>query len=137
MLDICQPKTVLQWQKVTQYLPSNIVSFCRRYLIVSLPSNSNLSRWKKISNETCTLCENVTQTQRHVICHAVLKCLKTEDTPGDITLSGGEGGGRGTLNVEVIGMLVGNFLGKPLTLNRPGFLLIGMAGGGQILLPPL
>ena len=47
ILDICQPKTILQWQKVTQHLPSNIFSFCRRYLIVSLPTNSNLSRWKK------------------------------------------------------------------------------------------
>ena len=67
ILDICQPKTILQWQKVTQHLPSNIFIFCRRYLIVSLPTNSNLSRWKKISSETCTLCENVKQTQRHVI----------------------------------------------------------------------
>ena len=68
ILDICQPKTILQCQKVTQHLPSNIFSFCRRCLIVSLPTtNSNLSRWKTISNETCTLCENVKQTQRHVI----------------------------------------------------------------------
>ena len=67
ILDICQPKAILQWQKVTQHLPSNIFSFCRRYFIVSLPTDSNLSRWKKISNETCTLCENVKQTQWHVI----------------------------------------------------------------------
>ena len=67
ILDICQPKTILQWQNVTQNLPSNIFSFCRRYPIVSLPTNSNLSRWEKISNETCTLCENVKQTQRHII----------------------------------------------------------------------
>ena len=36
ILDICQPKTILQWQKVIQHLPSNIFSFCSRYLIVEL-----------------------------------------------------------------------------------------------------
>ena len=47
ILDICQTKTILQWKKATQHLPSNIFSFCRRYLIVSLPTNSKLFRWKK------------------------------------------------------------------------------------------
>ena len=67
ILDICQPKTILNWQKVAQHVPSKVFSFCRKYLMVSLPTIFNLFRWKKISNESCTLCENAKQTQRHVI----------------------------------------------------------------------
>ena len=65
--DICQPKTILQWQKVTQHLPPNIFSFCRRYLSYRFQQIPSYSDGKKISNESCTLCENVKQTQRHVI----------------------------------------------------------------------
>ena len=71
ILDICQPKIILQWQRVTQHLASNIFSFCRRYLIVSLPTNSNLSRWKK-------------NQQRNL--HAVREC-ETNSTACHIMLS--------------------------------------------------
>ena len=56
---------ITNWKKVTNKLQANIFRFCRLHLVVSLPNNSNLHRWKISNNGLCSLC-NKLQMQFHV-----------------------------------------------------------------------
>ena len=52
----------VSWQKVFDRKPVNIFSFCRRALILALPTGSNLKKWSTIADSTCPLCKEKLQT---------------------------------------------------------------------------
>jgi len=58
---------IKSWQKVIHRLPNNIFSFCRRYLILALPTKANLKTWNIINDNTCILCNKKPETQHHII----------------------------------------------------------------------
>ena len=62
----CPVKMITIWQCLVRNLPSNIFQFCRRALILSLPNNSNLLRWKITVSGNCGMC-NKLQTQLHTL----------------------------------------------------------------------
>ena len=48
-------------------MPSNIFSFCRRALILALPTGVNLKTWNISKNRTCPICKVKPQTQHHIL----------------------------------------------------------------------
>ena len=56
------------WQKIIKNLPDNIFNFCRRYLILALPTKANLFTWNLIVDNKCIHCKK-TETLHHVIAH--------------------------------------------------------------------
>ena len=58
--------TIRNWNLLIKCLLSNIFNFCRKALIFSLNSNSNLARWKIRNSPNCDLCGK-TQTQIHAL----------------------------------------------------------------------
>ena len=75
----CPVKIITIWQCLVRNLPSNIFQFCRRALILSLPNNSNLLRWKITVSGNCGMC-NKLQTQLHTLsnCSSQLDRFKWE-----------------------------------------------------------
>ena len=55
-----------KWQKTAGNLPNNIYNFIRRSLVISLPTNSNMNRCNKHTDDKCSLCSQQ-QTQPHVL----------------------------------------------------------------------
>ena len=66
-------KIICLWQRLLKKFPQNIYNFCRRALILSLPNNYNLYRWKCIESPNCPHCTGY-QTQLHVLSYCRL-CL--------------------------------------------------------------
>jgi hypothetical protein len=64
--NLCTGKVINQWHEITEEMTSNIFKFARKALIFSLPTNTNLKRWKKTITDDCLLC-NRKQTQLHVL----------------------------------------------------------------------
>ena len=58
---------IFSWQKIVDKMPSNIFSFCRRAIILALPTKANLKSWNLSTTNTCTLCNQNPQTQFHVL----------------------------------------------------------------------
>ena len=54
---------ILSWQHIVDRMPPNIFSFCRRALILALPTKANLKTWNILNNNVCSLCEKPTQAQ--------------------------------------------------------------------------
>ena len=48
-------------------MPSNIFTFCRRALILALPTKVNLKTWNILNSNVCLLCEKHPQTQHHIL----------------------------------------------------------------------
>ena len=44
-----------------------IYNFCRKYLILALPTKANLKTWNIIENSTCDLCKQKSETQHHIV----------------------------------------------------------------------
>jgi hypothetical protein len=65
LTDTCYKKMIKVWHEIVTRMPSNIVCFARRALILSLGNNSNLKRWNIRDSANCELC-NKLQTQLHV-----------------------------------------------------------------------
>ena len=63
---LCTGKVITQWNEIAEQMTANTYKFARKILIFSLPINTNLKRWNKISNDRCLLC-NGRQTQLHVL----------------------------------------------------------------------
>ena len=65
---------IKDWQLVSSSLPKNIFAFCRRGLILALPTNVNMCLWKMANSNLCQLCHQ-TQTQLHTVsmCNVALK----------------------------------------------------------------
>ena len=47
---------IKDWQLVSSSLPKNIFEFCRRGLILALPTNVNMCLWKMANSNLCQLC---------------------------------------------------------------------------------
>ena len=58
---------LLLWHKVSLRLPNNIYNFCRRFLVLILPTKGNLKTWNIIENSTCDLCKRKSETQHHIV----------------------------------------------------------------------
>ena len=58
---------IINWQIVCDTLPQNIYSFCRRGLILALPTNANLHTWGQVNNKSCKLCSDKPATQHHIL----------------------------------------------------------------------
>ena len=56
----------LSWKSLLA-LPSPLLSFCIQATYETLPSSSNLHRWKLIEEPKCVLCNNPTSTVSHVL----------------------------------------------------------------------
>ena len=65
LTETCYKKTIKAWHEIVSRMPSNIVCFARRALILNLGNNSNLKRWNIRDSANCDLC-NKLQTQLHV-----------------------------------------------------------------------
>ena len=63
--DSCYKKSFELWYGVVSRMPSNIICFARKALILSLGNNSNLKRWNIRDSAGCDLCQKL-QTQLHV-----------------------------------------------------------------------
>lgn len=74
LINSCTGVAILNWQKMINYMCSNIFNFSRRALILSLSNASNTYRWKITPSPNCRLCSKL-QTQLHVFsyCKAALK----------------------------------------------------------------
>mgnify|MGYP001794852232 FL=1 len=62
----------VRWQNISSKLPKNIFSFCRRGLILALPTNSNLKTWNTIPSNTCSLCKEKSETQHHILNNCIV-----------------------------------------------------------------
>ena len=73
--DFLPTQRITSWQKVVDKMPANIFSFCRRALILALPTYANLKTWNIIPENICTQCKVKPQTQHHVLnnCEATVK----------------------------------------------------------------
>mgnify|MGYP001793917946 CR=1 FL=1 len=58
---------ITSWQDVIKRLPESIYSFCRRYLILALPTKANLKIWNCSETNICSLCENKAETLHHIV----------------------------------------------------------------------
>ena len=56
---------IKDWQLVSFSLPKNIFTFCRRGLILALPTNVNMCLWKMANSNLCQLCHQA-QTLLHI-----------------------------------------------------------------------
>ena len=52
---------------MTKVLPVSIFNFCRRYLVLSLPTKANLSIWNQIKANVCSLCNEKAETLHHTV----------------------------------------------------------------------
>ena len=52
----CTGKVITQWNEIAEQITGNTNKFAKEVLIFSLPINTNLKRWYKISNDKCLLC---------------------------------------------------------------------------------
>ena len=61
------------WSSTVTKLPENLFAFAMAASVDSLPHNSNLCRWRKLSSDLCTICFKVgihcKQTLAHVLSH--------------------------------------------------------------------
>ena len=48
-------------------LPESIFNFCRRYLILALPTKRNLKTWNMSPSDMCSLCEEKPETLHHIV----------------------------------------------------------------------
>ena len=68
------------WSSTVTKLPENLFVFAMAASVDSLPHNSNLCRWRKLSSALCTICckigSHCKQTLAHVLshCQATLQC---------------------------------------------------------------
>ena len=67
IISVCCSKIIATWQSLTQRLPNNIVCFIRKALILSLPTRSNLHRWKIVDTNMCNMCHKGPETQLHIL----------------------------------------------------------------------
>ena len=74
---------LVQWQKVTSSIPSNIVNFVRRYVIYSLSNGTNLQKWKKKQHQTV----NFVKIKRLSYIYLITAQAPLNDMNGDTTLS--------------------------------------------------
>ena len=65
IMDCCYKMLIKLWHDIVCRMPSNIICFARRSLILSLGNNSNLRRWNIRDSAGCDLCQKM-QTQLHV-----------------------------------------------------------------------
>ena len=63
--DCCYKMLIKLWHDIVCRMPSNIICFARRSLILSLGNNSNLRCWNIRDSAGCDLCQKM-QTQLHV-----------------------------------------------------------------------
>ena len=65
---------ITSWQKTVSNMPNNIFSFCRRALILALPTKANLKIWNISDDNICPLCNVKSQTQHHILnnCNAAV-----------------------------------------------------------------
>ena len=63
-------KVIIQWNERAEQMTANTYEFATKALIFSLPINTNLKLWNKISSDKCLLC-NGRQTQFHVLNNCV------------------------------------------------------------------
>ena len=55
------------WHKGSLKLLNNIYSFCRKCLILALPTKANLRTWNIIESSTYDLCKQKSETQHHIV----------------------------------------------------------------------
>ena len=61
-------KYIQEWSNVIWALPECIFQFSRKSLLQLLPTASNLHRWKRTNNPSCSLCnKEIRQTNKHVL----------------------------------------------------------------------
>lgn len=58
---------ITSWQHVVDRMPTNIFNFCRRAIILALPTKANLKSWNLANTNICSLCNQKTQTQHHIL----------------------------------------------------------------------
>jgi hypothetical protein len=66
VIDNIKSSQIPSWSKEVNKLPSLLFYFTVKGMLQQLPSKSNLLRWGKSANSTCTLCLGV-QTNKHVL----------------------------------------------------------------------
>ena len=60
-------KNITLWSSIIDLLPPPQFIFARKALIQCLPTASNLVRWKRLADPTCSLCSSKVQTNKHVL----------------------------------------------------------------------
>jgi hypothetical protein len=66
VVETVSPKSINQWSKTLDSVPTCIFNFARKALQSQLPTNANLVRWKRAINPNCPLCDKP-QTNKHVL----------------------------------------------------------------------
>ena len=68
---------LINWRKFCDDLPQNIYGFIRKAIILTVPNNTNLLRWKKVDYTFCTFCKMNNQAQLHMLgnCPAAVRSV--------------------------------------------------------------
>ena len=74
MRKIMNEKNASKWSQAVMSQPDRVLRFAINASLVTLPTNANLRKWKKILNSCCPLCQKTDLTLMHVlnICTAAL-----------------------------------------------------------------
>ena len=67
IIEYLPAQRIISWQKVVDRMPANIFSFCRRALILALPTKVNLKTWNILDDNLCSLCRVKCETQHHIL----------------------------------------------------------------------
>ena len=58
---------ISRWTKVLDELVTPLYNFARKAIIQQLPTAANLVRWGRSQDPLCSLCQNFSQTNKHVL----------------------------------------------------------------------
>ena len=58
---------ISSWQKLFTRLPDSIFNFCRKYIILALPTKCNLKIWNQCADNLCRLCNEKSETLHHIV----------------------------------------------------------------------
>ena len=58
---------ITKWTAEVNKLPAVLFNFVRKAMIQQLATNSNLARWRKMTDATCQLCKASSQTNKRVL----------------------------------------------------------------------
>ena len=67
MMRALNEKNASVWSHVVTSLPDRIMKFAINASLETLPTNSNLFKWKKINNPCCSLCQSPNQSLLYVL----------------------------------------------------------------------
>ena len=76
-----------QWSRLIESLPEFLFRFVRKAFQQQLPTASNLKRWNRIGDPSCTLCQkSIPQTNKHVLSNCPASLNRYSDRHNKILL---------------------------------------------------